>query len=116
MLPIHRTFRHCIAEALDKRNVRSAEFYRQHAFNASLLDASDLTDPREIALRALMELASSDKTAADSAVVIGVVIFLDTTCRTDRKIAQSVRLSSLWQLHPNDEHAYRDWISRWYDD
>jgi hypothetical protein len=75
-----------------------------------------LNDPREIASRALLELASTEQSLADSAIVIGVVMFLDRTCRTDNKIAQGVRLSSLWQVLPSDEHAYRDWISRWYDD
>jgi len=116
MLPIHYTFRACIAEALKVRHIRASNFYRDHAFNEFLLDVSELDDARDIAIQALVQLTSSDKNLADSAIIIGVVIFLDRTCRTDNKYAQNVRLSSLWQLHPSDEHAYRDWISRWYDD
>lgn len=114
MLPIHFTFRSCFTVALRARGVDSPAFYRDHAFNEFLIDISHLSEPADIAIRTLLEYASPDRVATDEALAFAVVMFLDKTCGGDDAVP--ARVQSLWRIYPGDEHAYRDWISRWYDD
>jgi hypothetical protein len=115
MVTILAIFQASISHAILILGVRPRTFNSLRDYEAFLNEATNITDPREVAILALRRLLAGRMDDPDKAVAIAVTQFLDETLGVPPEDADGrLRLRAILEIIPNTDKQYRIWIDSWY--